>query len=100
MLFRSEVEEVVYSSGLVGAAVALGLPHPSLGQGIVVVATPPAGGALDVSALTAACRRSLPQYMVPLLIAERVQLPRNPNGKIDRKALAAELASTFQGQAS
>ena len=96
----TEVEEVVYSSGLVGAAVALGLPHPSLGQGIVVVATPPAGGALDVSALTAACRRSLPQYMVPLLIAERVQLPRNPNGKIDRKALAAELASTFQGQAS
>ncbi len=94
----TEVEEVVYSSGLVGEAVALGLPHPSLGQGIVVVATPPAGGALDVSALTAACRRSLPQYMVPLLIAERVQLPRNPNGKIDRKVLAAELAGHVPGE--
>ena len=91
----TEVEEVVYSTGLVGAAVALGLPHPSLGQGIVVVASPPAGGVLDAAAVIAECRRQLPQYMVPLKAVERAQLPRNPNGKIDRKALAAELAGTF-----
>jgi acyl-CoA synthetase (AMP-forming)/AMP-acid ligase II len=42
------------------------------------------------------CRRNLPQYMIPLVIAERSSLPRNANGKIDRKSLAAELADAFR----
>jgi acyl-CoA ligase (AMP-forming) (exosortase A-associated) len=92
----TEVEEVVYATGLVGAAAAIGAPHPRLGQGIIIVASPPAGGRLDSEALMTQCRRNLPQYMIPLLIAERATLPRNPNGKIDRKTLAAELADTFQ----
>ena len=91
----NEVEEVLYSNGAVGEAVALGLTHPTLGQGIAVVATAPRGGELDAEALIAACRRELPAYMVPLEVIEREALPRNANGKIDRKALAAEYASLF-----
>ena len=37
----TEVEEVVYATGCVGEAAALGIPHPVLGQAIVVVATAP-----------------------------------------------------------
>jgi acyl-CoA ligase (AMP-forming) (exosortase A-associated) len=92
----TEIEEVVYASGLVGAAAAIGVPHPRLGQAIVVLATPPAGGRFDGEALLVQCRRNMPQFMVPLLISERAALPRNPNGKIDRKSLAAELADLFQ----
>ena len=92
----TEIEEVIYASGLVGAAAAIGVPHPRLGQAIVVLATPPAGGRFDGEALLVQCRRDMPQYMVPLLISERAVLPRNPNGKIDRKSLAAELADLFQ----
>ena len=33
--------------------------------------------------------------MVPHHVAERAELARNPNGKIDRKSLAEELAGTF-----
>ncbi len=42
-----------------------------------------------------ACRQQLPAYMVPHHVAERGALPRNPNGKIDRKSLSEELAHMF-----
>jgi acyl-CoA synthetase (AMP-forming)/AMP-acid ligase II len=47
-----------------------------------------ASGLID---LKAACRARMPAYMVPAHI-ELVNgpLPRNPNGKIDRKLLATE----------
>jgi acyl-CoA ligase (AMP-forming) (exosortase A-associated) len=92
----TEIEEIVYSSGLVGAAAAIGVPHPRLGQAILVVASAPAGSQLDKEALLLHCSRAMPPYMVPLRIVERVELPRNPNGKIDRKMLANALADLFQ----
>lgn len=92
----TELEEVVYGSGLVGEAVALGIPHPKLGQGIVIAATPKNGGVLDCDGVIAACRETLPAYMVPHVVVARDTLARNPNGKIDRKALAAELSDTFE----
>jgi acyl-CoA ligase (AMP-forming) (exosortase A-associated) len=92
----TEVEEVVYATGLVGETAAFGVDHPALGQAIVVVATPPAAGGLDGAALTAACRERMPAYMVPARVEVRAgPLPRNPNGKIDRKALSAEFADLY-----
>jgi len=62
-----------------------------LGQAIVVVVTAAPGVALDESALFAACRETLPAFMVPAQIHVRDgPLPRNPNGKIDRKSIAQE----------
>src|SRR5688500_18946880 len=96
----TEVEEVVYGTGLVGEAAALGVAHPLLGQAIVVVATPPPSARLDAAALLAQCRERLPAYMLPAQIVERAaSLPRNPNGKIDRKFLAYELAGLFENAA-
>lgn len=91
----TEVEEIVYSSGLVGAAAAIGVPHPKLGQAIVIVASAPAGSHLDTEALLVHCQHAMPLYMVPLRIVERADLPRNPNGKIDRKMLAGDFAELF-----
>lgn len=91
----TEIEEVIYRTGMVGAAAAFGVPHPMLGQGIVAVATPPAGRTLDIAAIMAECRRNLPQYMVPSLIVEKPVLPSGPNGKIDRKKLAEEFRDLF-----
>ncbi len=95
----TEVEEVIYSSRMVGEAVALGVPHPALGQGVVAVATAPAGQPLDPDGILAVCRRDLPAYMVPLKVVEYDRLPRNANGKMDRKMLARELEGLFgEGQ--
>ncbi len=93
----TEIEEVVYGTQLVSEAAAFGVPHPTLGQGIVVVATPRTGSALDGAALLAECKSRLPAYMVPGRIEVRNgPLPRNPNGKIDRKALNAEFRDLFE----
>jgi acyl-CoA ligase (AMP-forming) (exosortase A-associated) len=85
----TEVEEILYATKLVGECVAFGVDHPALGQAIRVIATPPAGSSLESDALLAECRKHMPAYMVPAAIEIRPgPLPRNPNGKIDRKALA------------
>ena len=88
----TEVEEVLYATGLVGECVAFGVPNDMLGQSIQVIATPPEGAAeVDVPALTAACKARMPAYMVPHGIDVRSgPLPRNPNGKIDRKTLSTD----------
>jgi acyl-CoA synthetase (AMP-forming)/AMP-acid ligase II len=96
----TELEEVLYASGLVGEVVALGLPHPVLGQCIVLVVTPPRSGKLDADGMIDRCRQDLPSFMIPQRIVERSSLPRNPNGKIDRKALAAELSEAREEKVS
>ena len=56
------------------------------------------GGEGVAEKLLAACKQQLPAFMVPAQIVVRdVPLPRNPNGKIDRKALGLELAELFAG---
>jgi acyl-CoA ligase (AMP-forming) (exosortase A-associated) len=92
----SEIEEVLYSTGAIGEVAALGVAHPVLGQAIVVVATAKPGEQLDESVVLAACREHLPAYMMPAKAEVRAgSLPRNPNGKIDRNALAMEFAGLF-----
>ena len=88
----TEIEEALYSSGRVAECAAFGVAHAVLGQAIVVVAVPHPGDDVDGAALLAACRERLPVYMLPARIEIRADaLPRNPNGKIDRKLLAGEL---------
>lgn len=91
-----EVEEVAYGTELVGEAAAVGVPHPVLGQAIVLVVTSRDTSPLDPDALLVACKLHLPAYMVPSRIECREDsLPRNPNGKIDRKLLAQAWQDTF-----
>jgi acyl-CoA ligase (AMP-forming) (exosortase A-associated) len=97
----TEVEEVVYATRLAGEVAALGIPHPVLGQAIVLVATPRDGGRLDSEQLLAECRQRLPAFMVPARVIPRERsLPRNPNGKIDRKLLAQEMEELFAAGSS
>ena len=94
----TEVEEVLYATRLVGECVAFGIDDDRLGQSIQVIATPPPGAELDVAALIAECRRRMPAYMVPAGVeAHPGPLPRNPNGKIDRKTLSTEWVDRHVG---
>jgi acyl-CoA synthetase (AMP-forming)/AMP-acid ligase II len=97
----TEVEEVVYGSGLVAGAAALGLPHATLGQAIALVASHHPDAADDEQIreqLLAYCRRELPNFMVPLAVIVRASLPHNQNGKIDRRALVDEYRTIFQDE--
>jgi acyl-CoA ligase (AMP-forming) (exosortase A-associated) len=96
----TEIEEVIYAIASVGEVAAFGVPHPVLGQAVVVVATPRPAARLEGDAVLAECRNRLPIYMVPAKVDVRPgPLPRNPNGKIDRKSLAAEFEGLFEREA-
>jgi len=95
----TEVEEVIYSSGLVAGVAALGLPHPALGQAILLVVTHNDESAHSASLedeVIGHCRRELPNFMVPQAVIIRDTMPHNQNGKIDRKVLSAEYQELFQ----
>jgi acyl-CoA ligase (AMP-forming) (exosortase A-associated) len=90
----TEVEELAYATGLVEEAVAFGVPHPELGQAVVLLAVAPEG--TSQAALLKECQRRMPAYMVPAHIALRSEaFPRNPNGKIDRPTLRAACLNLF-----
>ncbi|MEC5387204.1 acyl-CoA ligase (AMP-forming), exosortase A system-associated [Uliginosibacterium sp. H3] len=90
----TEVEEACYATQLVAEAAAIGTDHPLLGQSITLFASATAGAALSQESLLAALRPTLPAWMLPtrIVVMERA-LPRNPNGKIDRKLLAETLTT-------
>jgi acyl-CoA ligase (AMP-forming) (exosortase A-associated) len=88
----TEIEEVVYGTGLVRDAVALGVEDPRLGQRIVLIVSP-ANGELDRAELLGMLKQQLPLYMVPGDVVIRSELPRSPNNKLDRNLLRQELAA-------
>jgi len=95
----TEVEEVVYASALVAEAVALGVPHAELGQAILVMAVSHPDRPVTEDELMLHCKRELPNFMVPRRILFRPELPRNANGKIDRRSLAQGLQDLFSEEA-
>ena len=87
----TEVEDVAVASGLIYEAVAFGVPDPRLGAAIILIVRGK-GGVADEAGLAAYLRQNLPNFMQPQAIEWRDALPRNPNGKLDRVAIAAEWA--------
>ena len=88
-----EIEDAVRATGLVAEAIAIGVPDARLGQAIhlIVRAMPDATEA--EAALPTLLVRELPNFMRPHHIHWREAMPLNPNGKIDRAALAQELGA-------
>lgn len=87
----TEVEDVAVASGLIYEAVAFGVPDPRLGAAIVLIVRGKDGVA-DEEGLATYLRQNLPNFMQPQAIEWRDALPRNPNGKLDRVAIAADWA--------
>ncbi len=88
----AEIEEVAYATGLVSEACALGRPDPDLGQAIVLVVVAAADAGTETKRLRDAMAREVPAYMNPAEVVWQTSLPRNPNGKLDRKSIAQAFA--------
>ena len=85
----TEVEEAAVASGAVVEAVALGYPDHRLGEAIALVVR--GEGREAEPQLRAYLKRELPNFMQPSAILWRDELPRSPNGKLDRAQLKQEL---------
>ncbi|HEU4969987.1 acyl-CoA ligase (AMP-forming), exosortase A system-associated [Sphingomonas sp.] len=86
----TEIEEAVVATGLTGEAVALGVPDVRLGQAILVIAR---GDGSAEETLRMALKRDLPNFMQPARFVWLAELPRGPNGKLDRARLKADFAT-------
>jgi D-alanine--poly(phosphoribitol) ligase subunit 1 len=88
---RIELEEIdlaVQSVPDVQRAVAVVLPGA---DGDEVAVAYMAGKAVATEEVLAVCKQKLPAYMRPARVAQFDELPRNANGKVDRRAAKALL---------
>jgi acyl-CoA ligase (AMP-forming) (exosortase A-associated) len=80
----TEIEEAAVSSGVAAEAVAFGIPDDRLGEAIALVLR---GDRAREAELRRFLKTELPGFMQPGPILWRDELPRGPNGKLDRELL-------------
>jgi acyl-CoA ligase (AMP-forming) (exosortase A-associated) len=83
----TEVEEVLFHSGVVRHAAVIGIPDEVLGQSIKAFVVSKNGDGLDTNALIGFCGQKMPRHMVPKTIEVLDDLPKMSNGKVDYVAL-------------
>ena len=86
----SEVEEVLYLSGLVAEVLVYAVPDEAVGSAIcaAILASPAASGRVneDTAAVLGYCRETMPIFMCPKVLHwVKKEFPRSPNGKLDRQ---------------
>jgi acyl-CoA ligase (AMP-forming) (exosortase A-associated) len=83
----TEVEEVLFKSGLLKGAAVIGLPDEVLGQSIKAFVVARDGEALEVETLREFCAANMPRHMVPKTIEVLDEMPKTTSGKVDYPAL-------------
>jgi len=83
----TEVEEVVFQSGRIRHAAAIGVPDEVSGQLVKIFVVGRDGEAVDTAAILAFCEENMPRHMVPKFIEVLEELPKTSSGKIDYPAL-------------
>lgn len=84
----TEIEEAAVASGAAAEAAAFGVPDDRLGEAIALIAR---GNEAGEAELRRFLKSELPNFMQPGRIIWRNELPRSPNGKLDRELLKQEL---------
>lgn len=91
----TDVEIEALAVAGVTEAAAVGVAHPEIGQAIVlIVASENEPGEIE-AALKKALTAALPAFMLPQRFHVEKTLPLNPNGKVDRPALAEYFPQAF-----
>jgi long-chain acyl-CoA synthetase len=89
-VFPREIEEVLDRHPSVKSSAVIGLPDVSRGEVPLAFVELVEGAEFDETALRSHCRETLAQYKVPREIRCLAELPRNPTGKIMRRALTPD----------
>jgi len=92
----TEIEEIIYSSGFVKEVAAIGIPHDTLGHTIIVIITAENKDTFIETELIKLCKTQLPNFMVPARIIALDELPKNPNGKIDKNFLISQFSGLIE----
>jgi acyl-coenzyme A synthetase/AMP-(fatty) acid ligase len=92
-VYPREIEELLHAADGVQEAAVVGVPDRLLGNAVHAHVAPSPGHALDDGELRRLCASQLEDHKVPQRVFVHEALPRNPRGKVDRKALVAAAAS-------
>jgi amino acid adenylation domain-containing protein len=89
-----EIEAAIDLHQSIAEVGVIGIPDADLGHRLIAVVRPRQGVTLNTLQLKMHCGKCLPRYMIPHQFLFRDQdLPKNGNGKLDRKVLQQELSS-------
>jgi acyl-CoA synthetase (AMP-forming)/AMP-acid ligase II len=83
----TEVEEVLFQSGVVRQAAVIGIPDEVLGQSIKAFVVAKNGDGIDTNALLGFCAEKMPRHMLPKSVEVLEELPKTSSGKVDYPAL-------------
>jgi acyl-CoA ligase (AMP-forming) (exosortase A-associated) len=83
----TEVEEVLFQSGMLREAAVIGIPDGTLGHVIKAYVSPRDGESVNPEALVSFCAERMPRYMVPKFVEVMDSLPKTPSGKVNYPAL-------------
>ena len=96
--FRVEIEEIEgvlrALEGIRECVVVCAGENPSVGEALIAYLV--ADNHVPTLALRAHLHRLLPDYMIPSRFVQLQSIPRTPNGKLDRRSLAASEAPVQQ----
>ena len=93
----TEVEEVVYGSGLVAEAAAIGVPHETLGQSIMVIAKAAQEHPDLELQIIEHCRGALPGFMVPSGCSSRTACRAIPTARSTANSSPRAFKTSPQG---
>jgi len=94
-VYCAEVEAALYEHPDVYEAAVFGIPHERLGEEVAATIVPRAGRTLDADELRVFLKDHIAPFKIPTrIVVHRQQLPRNPAGKILKRALREELIAS------
>ena len=86
-VYPAEIERVLHAHEAVAEAVVVGVSDPMVGEEVKAFVALRPGRSISADELIRHCRATLASYKVPRLVEFRDALPRNPTGKLLRRAL-------------
>ncbi|MCU0965492.1 MAG: fatty acid--CoA ligase [Burkholderiaceae bacterium] len=88
-IYPAEVENAIYGHPDVADVAVIGVPDATWGEAVKAVCVPRPGHTLDPASVIAWARERIAGFKVPKSVDVIPELPRNPTGKILRRALRA-----------
>lgn len=93
-IYPKEIEDVLTADPAVLEAAVIGVPDATWGEIVVAFVQARPGSTIDPQTLQTRCGTNLSRYKRPQTIHVLDALPKNAVGKLDKKALRAELLSS------